>query len=112
MASEYIGISGFIQFDPRERKVGERTVRDIVIRQTGSAGMNVSVTLWPDFKDVAVKKGDFVAVEGKHSTNKQGDVTYHNLSAQRILVQESVEAPKPGTTNTESSDDDSDDAPF
>lgn len=113
--SKYMGVTGFIQFDPKEREVGERKVRDIVVRPSNSAtGNNVYITLWPDFKDVAVKKGDLVSIEGKYSKvtkdTEDGPRTYHNLSAQRIVVQESVEAPKPDTVNSSSSSDD--DEPF
>lgn len=110
MAAEYIGVSGFVQFDVKEREVGERTVRDVVVRQTGSTGTNINATLWPDFKDVEVEKGDFVAMEGKYSKTtkdtENGPRTYHNLSVQRIRVeQDVVEAPKPDTVNAASDED-------
>lgn len=102
----YMGVSGFIQFDPKEREVGERTVRDIVVRPTNSSsGQNFYVTLWPDFKDVELEKGEFVAIEGKYSATTKEDKTYHNLSCQRIAVRgETIQAPKPETVNTGSGD--------
>lgn len=109
--AKYIGIAGFIQFDVKEREVGERKVRDIVVRPVNSmTGQNFYVTLWPDFKDVQLAKGEFVAIEGKYSKvekdTEDGPRTYHNLSCQRIMVRgELVEAPKPDTVNSSSSDD-------
>ena len=114
--AKYIGIAGFIQFDVKERDVGERKVRDIVVRPVNSmTGQNFYVTLWPDFKDVALEKGDFVAIEGKYSKvdkdTEDGPRTYHNLSCQRITVGIEVKnAPKPDTVNASSSSDD--DEPF
>lgn len=114
--AKYISVVGFIQFDPKEREVGERKVRDIVVRPANSMNpINFNITLWPDFKDVALDKGEFVGIEGKYSkteTTVDGEPrTYHNLSCQRISVRgETIQAPKPDTVNQSSSS--ADDDPF
>jgi len=83
--SEYITVAGLVQFDPRTRQAGDKTVRDVVIRAIGS-NKNFSITVWPEKASVAINKGDFLVVDGKHTQsvgqNKDGEsVTYNNMSA-------------------------------
>jgi hypothetical protein len=83
--SEYITVAGLVQFDPRTRQAGDKTVRDVVIRAIGS-NQNFSITVWPEKADVTINKGDFIVVDGKHTQsvgqNKEGaSVTYNNMSA-------------------------------
>ena len=83
--SEYITVAGLVQFDPRTRQAGDKTVRDVVIRAIGS-NQNFSITVWPEKASVAINKGDFLVVDGKHTQsvgqNKDGEsVTYNNMSA-------------------------------
>ena len=87
--SEYITVAGLVQFDPRTRQAGDKTVRDVVIRAIGS-NQNFSVTVWPEKADVVINKGDFLVVDGKHTQsagqNKEGaQVTYNNMSASTLL---------------------------
>ncbi len=87
--SEYITVAGLVQFPPRTRQAGDKTVRDVLIRMIGS-NKNISITLWPEKEDVIVNKGDFIVVDGKHSQsvgqNKDGEqVTYNNMSASTIM---------------------------
>lgn len=87
--SEYITVAGLVQFDPRTRQAGDKTVRDVVIRAIGS-NKNFSITLWPEKANIPISKGDFVVADGKHSQsvgqNKAGEqVTYHNLSATTVI---------------------------
>lgn len=65
---EYVGAQGFVQFDVNERDVNGQTVRDVVVKNAGKP-INIRITLWPEFEDVDVQKGDFVAVEGKFTRN-------------------------------------------
>lgn len=103
--SEYITIAGIVQFDPRTRTAGSKTVRDVVIRAIGS-NKNFSITLWPEKDNITINKGDFLVCDGKHSQsvgqNKDGEqVTYNNLSATtviRIAGDDSVSAPAKATT--------------
>jgi len=64
--SEYITVAGLVQFDPRTRQAGDKTVRDVVIRAIGS-NQNFSITVWPEKADVVINKGDFLVVDGKHT---------------------------------------------
>lgn len=65
---QYAGASGIIQFDPREREVNGKTVKDVVIRTAGSQKL-VQITVWPEFKlESEPKKGDFIAADGSFST--------------------------------------------
>lgn len=87
--SEYITIAGIVQFDPRTRQAGDKSVRDVLIRAIGS-NKNFSVTVWPENGHVGISKGDFVVADGKFSTsvgqNKAGEqVTYNNLSATTVI---------------------------
>lgn len=114
-SGDYRSVAGFIQFDVKERDAGGKTVRDIVIRPASGTKAKVNVTIWPDFKDVKLERGQFVAVEGKYSEvtkdGENGPVTYKNLSCQRIFDGTTThQAPKPETTNAGSSTADEDDA--
>ena len=87
--SEYITIAGIVQFDPRERKAGDKQVRDVLIRAIGD-NRNYSITVWPEKANIPINKGDFVVADGKYSSsvgqNKNGEqVTYHNLSANTVF---------------------------
>ena len=87
--SEYITVAGLVQFDPRTRQAGDKTVRDVVIRAIGS-DQNFSITVWPEKADIVINKGDFLVVDGKHTQsagqNKEGaQVTYNNMSAGTLL---------------------------
>lgn len=93
MSNQYRTITGFIQFDPTDREVNGKDVRSVVVKQTGlkDQAQNISVTVWDDHAHVALEKGDFVAIDGKFTTNqgkdKEGNPkTYFNLSAATILV--------------------------
>ena len=87
--SEYITVAGLVQFDPRTRHAGDKTVRDIVIRAIGS-NQNFSITVWPEKANIVINKGDFIVVDGKHTQsagqNKEGaQVTYNNMSAATLF---------------------------
>jgi len=87
--SDYITVAGLVQFDPRTRQAGDKTVRDVVIRAIGS-NQNFSITVWPEKEGIAINKGDFLVVDGKHTQsvgqNKEGaQVTYNNMSASTLF---------------------------
>ena len=87
--SEYITVAGLVQFDPRTRQAGDKTVREVVIRAIGS-NQNFSITVWPEKANVVINKGDFLVVDGKHTQsagqNKEGaQVTYNNMSASTLF---------------------------
>lgn len=83
--SNYITVAGIVQFDPRNRKAGDKDVRDVAIRSIADQKM-YNVTLWPEKENVKVAKGDFIVADGKYTSavgqNKDGEqVTWHNISA-------------------------------
>lgn len=64
----YAGVSGHVQFDPREREVNGKKVIDVVVRAHGTQKL-VDVTIWPEFQLTApIKKGDFISADGSFST--------------------------------------------
>lgn len=86
----YASASGFVQFDVKERDANNQTVRDVTIKSTGSQQL-ISVTVWPEFDGVEIKKGDFVAVDGLYKVNSGqskdgGTKDYHNISAGSLVV--------------------------
>lgn len=82
----YNTVAGFVQFDVNEREAAGQTVRDVVIQAVGSGGQNVKITVWPEFASAAIAKGDYVAAQGKFTSEKVGDKTYNNLSASSLYV--------------------------
>lgn len=114
--SEYASAAGFIQFDPKSRDVNGKAIRDVTIRALGSNKI-VRVTVWPDHAATPLAKGDFIAVDGKFSTNKGQnaageEITYYNLSASTLLRFESAGKAARETTNTTSAPAAEDKAPF
>lgn len=96
MADTYAVVAGFIQDfgDPAkavtERDANGKAVREVTVRALGTQ-KNVRITVWPEYKDVAISAGDFVVAEGKFTTNlgqaKDGSPReYLNLSANRLIV--------------------------
>lgn len=86
----YASADGFVQFDPRTREVNNQTVRDVTIKSTGAQKL-IGITLWPEWDDVEINKGDFVAVDGSYTVRTvQGDdggtKEYHNISAGSLAV--------------------------
>lgn len=88
--AEYASAAGFVQFDVNEKEANGQEIREFTIRAVGTQKL-VKVTLWPEFADVPVEKGDFVAVDGKftQSLGQAPDGSpreYLNLSASMIVV--------------------------
>lgn len=82
----YRTVTGFVQFDPNEREANGQDVRDILVQQAGGEGVNIRVTVWPEFAGMEIRKGDFVAISGKLTKNTAKGKTYLNLSAKDLVV--------------------------
>jgi len=92
---EFKSVAGFIQFDPEEREVNGQPIRDVTIRALGSEGPYIKITVWEEFGDIELYRGQFLAVDGPFEArvvpNKQGvSTTYLNMSAKSIVVLEPV----------------------
>lgn len=92
MADEYVGMIGFVAFDVRNRNLPNgAAVRDIAIRKLDDPDKLVNVTLWPEHETLEVKKGDLVAVYGKHNTRKYQtqsgeNRTGHSINAYNLAI--------------------------
>lgn len=89
----YRPAAGFIQFDPRDREVAGKAVRDITIRPLGAKDPDLYIrgTVWPSHRKVELAKGDFVVMEGQYTTRKGErddgtEVVYHNISVSSLVV--------------------------
>ena len=82
--SQYASQSGFVQFDVTEREANGQTVRDATIRTPGTEGVLIRITLWPDFDEANVQKGDFIAVDGKVEVREVEGKTYINMNANKL----------------------------
>lgn len=113
--SNFVTVAGIVQFDPQEREVQGKEVRDITIRGIGT-GKKYRITLWPDLAAAEVARGDFVAVDGKGSTNTvqtdNGPVTYYNVSATHIVVNGTVYSREREEVVNEAPSAQTDDIPF
>lgn len=95
----YRTIVGFVQFDVEERKVSNATVRDVTVRAAGSEGPLVSVTVWPEYADHEIQRGDFVAIDGDlqvrvGQTSSGEKREFLNLSASKIYRNGELLTPK------------------
>ena len=88
----YRSFIGVVQFDPTDREVAGKDVRNVTIRATGlkDQAQLISITVWPSHAGVKIEKGDALIVDGKFQVNKGSDgegnsKTYFNVSASRIL---------------------------
>jgi hypothetical protein len=116
--NEYRCFAGLVQFDPRTRTVGDRTVRDIRIRSIGT-NKAISVTVWPSHAHIPINKGDFIVADGAYEERPGQDkngaqTTYHNLSASYLVriaadgvasSETSAPSEKPAKDETSSFDD-------
>lgn len=74
--SEYAGVAGFVQFDPKtDRVVNGAAVTDVTVKAIGSQKL-VSITIWPEFLPGIqaslgrpIAKGDWVAADGQYNSN-------------------------------------------
>lgn len=85
----YKTLAGFIQFDPNERETTSgQKLRDVVIQPIGQGTEipSVRVTVWSEYDETELSKGDFIAVQGKFTTATVKGKTYFNLSASDLAV--------------------------
>lgn len=65
---QYAGVTGIVQFDPREREANGKSVVDIAVRAAGSQKL-VNITIWPEYQLAApIKKGDGIIADGSFET--------------------------------------------
>lgn len=108
-------VSGFVQWEPKDGEAAGKKVRWATIRQTGSRGSLIRLTVWPSHKDVEINEGDLLYAEGPFTTREvegdDGNVRkYLNLSAQNLVRFAGNKGKKADVDNAGSSDgSDSDD---
>lgn len=81
---QYATAVGFVQFDVTEREANGQTVRDATIRTPGTDGSLIRITLWPDFDEAGVEKGDFIAVDGSVEVREVDGKTYVNMNPNKL----------------------------
>lgn len=86
MADKYITVAGFIQFPVEEAHIEalNTDVRRATIKNIGEAGALISISFFPEFDELELNEGDFIAVDGKYNQNDTGDKVYHNLTAYEV----------------------------
>lgn len=73
---KYVQANGFIQFDPKTREANGKEVTDVVVKTPGGDGVLVRISVWEELAanlDEELKKGDWIAAEGKFSINTWDD---------------------------------------
>jgi len=74
--ADYASAVGFVQFDPTVREANGQTVVDYTLKTPGTDGRLIRVTVWPELQGDEIKRGDFLAVDGKmtiSSYEKEGE---------------------------------------
>jgi hypothetical protein len=111
-SANFVTVAGTVQFDPQEREVSGKDVRDITIRAVHNQ-QKYRITLWPDLAHAEVARGDAVFVDGKGSKREKDGVTYNNVSAVAIVVNGTPYARvKDEVVNEQQPSAQSDDIPF
>lgn len=87
----YKVVAGRVQFDPKPGQAGGKQIRKIALKVVGGDSTLVNVTLWPEYADLEINRGDFVMIDGKFSTrvglNQQGEeTTFYDLTISDIAV--------------------------
>lgn len=95
--SEYVDVSGIVQFDVATKDVNGKTIREAVINSLTN-GSQIRCTIWDSYPadKVPLKKGDFLVVSGKATQNKATkadgtETVYNNLSVTKLIVVEGIE---------------------
>ena len=82
----YGTVEGFIQFEVDSRDLSSgQTVRDATVRSVNTNEL-VRITIWPDFEDVDLKLGDWIAADGEVTFREANGTTYTNMSARKLAV--------------------------
>lgn len=85
--SVFASIAGFIQFDVEEREYNDGVIRDATIRSLASGDL-CRISFFPDFEEVELERGDFIAVDAKvverDVETEEGKRTYTNFTARRL----------------------------
>ena len=102
---QFATVAGIVQFEVETREANGKELREATIRAIGSGKM-VRITLWDQFEDLEVEKGDFIVADGEAKQNTKDGKTYNNLNAYRVYVAKPFQ-PKE-TTRTVNGGDDSD----
>lgn len=92
--SIFASIAGFIQFDVEERDYNDGVIRDATIRSLASGDL-CRISFFPDFEEVELERGDFIAVDAKvqerEGEDKDGNSrTYVNFTARRLFKGDTV----------------------
>lgn len=94
MADEYPVLVGIVQKFPDSPTVAERTVevqgestvvREFTVKATGSQAL-IRVSLWPQWADVVIEEGDFIAANGKFTSQEGKSTTFYNLNPFHLHV--------------------------
>jgi hypothetical protein len=80
---EYVSIIGDVAFDPEGREVNGYQTRRVYLNTP--EGQQFYVTLWPQFENVDVKKGDVVYVRGSLTTLEETHAQFVNASLFVVL---------------------------
>lgn len=88
--SDYAVAAGIVQFDVVEKEAADQDIREVTIKTFTSQKL-IKITLWPEFADVEVQKGDTVFVDGKYKVSlgqakDGGEREYVSISATQISV--------------------------
>ncbi len=82
----YGTVAGIIQFPVEERELESgQTVRDATVRSISSGDL-VRFTLWPQWADVELERGDFIVGDGKINQRDYKGTTYTDLNPYRLFV--------------------------
>lgn len=101
--ADYATAVGFVQFDVEEREAAGQTVRDVTIRTPGAEGSLIRLTVWPEFEDTPIEKGDFVAADGPFEAREYNNKTYLNLNVRTLAVIPQVERAETEVVNKKTS---------
>lgn len=114
--SDYAVAGGIIQFEVNEKEAAGQAIREATIKAFGSQAL-IKVTLWPEFANVQIKKGDTIFVDGKYETSlgqaaDGSERQYISISATQISVVPAAEKLPRDVVKSGSSAAKSNDAPL